>query len=93
VVEGRDVTLSSDTYIVKDEVKWLFNDEILASGKNGDINKTSYHGERLKNRLELDHETGSLTIKNIRTSDTGVYHLKFLTLGIERKFRVTVNGE
>ncbi|XDV23460.1 hypothetical protein PO909_028034 [Leuciscus waleckii] len=93
VQEGEDVTLSSDTYIVRDEVKWFFNDKILAIGKNGDINKTQYCDERFKDRMELDHQTGSLTIKNIRTSDTGLYHLKFLTLGIERKFSAAVNIE
>lgn len=93
MLEGENVTLSSDTHLVKDEVKWLFNDEILAIGKDGDINKTSYYDGRFKDRLELDHETGSLTIKNTRTSDDGVYCLKFLTLGIERIFDVTVNGE
>ncbi|XDV23434.1 hypothetical protein PO909_028012 [Leuciscus waleckii] len=92
VLEGKDATLSSDTYIVKDEVKWFFNDKLLAMGIDGGISKTSYCGdERFKDRLELNHQTGSLTIKNTRTSDTGVYYIKFPALGIERKFDVTVS--
>ncbi|KAK7126539.1 hypothetical protein R3I94_017886 [Phoxinus phoxinus] len=89
VLEGEDVTLSSDTSKVKDVVQWLFNDETLAIVM--EINKTLYCDERFKDRLELDPKTGYLTIKNIRTSDSGDYRLKFLTLGIERTFHVTVN--
>ncbi|XP_067271618.1 muscle M-line assembly protein unc-89-like [Pseudorasbora parva] len=92
VIAGEDVPLPSSTFIEVDEiVHWLFNDETIAIGMNKDINLTSYPFERFRNRLQLDHQTGSLTIKNTRTSDTGKYHLKLLRSGIERKFTVTVS--
>ncbi|XP_067271102.1 contactin-3 [Pseudorasbora parva] len=91
VMEGDDVTLPSSTSLKGDEiVHWLFNDETISTGMNKDINKTSYLNVRFGDRLQLDHQTGSLTIKNTRTSDTGDYHLKLLKCGIERKFKVTV---
>ncbi|KAK7136726.1 hypothetical protein R3I93_016930 [Phoxinus phoxinus] len=57
-----------------EKVEWRFEDKILTTGMNGDISKTE--DVRFRGRLELDHQTGSLTIKDTRTSDTGVYHLK-----------------
>ncbi len=86
------------THIKQGErVQWSFQDKTLATGMNGDINNTSYgDDERFRDRLELHHQTGSLTIKNIRTSDTGVYQLKFLSRcgkNICWEFNVTVSGE
>ncbi|XP_058616590.1 uncharacterized protein si:ch73-27e22.4 isoform X3 [Onychostoma macrolepis] len=93
---GECLILITDFNIERGEqVQWSFQDKTLATGMNGDISNTSY-GERFRDRLELDHQTGSLTIKNTRTSYTGVYQLKFLSgcrKNICWEFNVTVFGE
>ncbi|KAF4097418.1 uncharacterized protein si:ch73-27e22.4 isoform X4 [Onychostoma macrolepis] len=90
---GECLILITDFNIERGEqVQWSFQDKTLATGMNGDISNTSY-GERFRDRLELDHQTGSLTIKNTRTSYTGVYQLKFLSgcrKNICWEFNVTV---
>ncbi|XP_067271105.1 uncharacterized protein [Pseudorasbora parva] len=70
--------LFTDFNIERDEkVEWRFKGKTLATGMSADISKTSYgDDERFRGRLELHYQTGSLTIKNTRSSDTGVYQLK-----------------
>ncbi|XP_051760485.1 uncharacterized protein LOC127517971 isoform X4 [Ctenopharyngodon idella] len=94
---GECLILITDLNVESDEkVEWTFEDEIITTGMNGDSNKTSYcDDERFRDRLELHHQTGSLTIKNTRTSDTGVYQLKFCSRfgkNICWEFSVTVSG-
>ncbi|XP_067271620.1 uncharacterized protein [Pseudorasbora parva] len=87
--------LITDFNIERDEkVEWRFEGKTLASGMRGDISKTSYgDDERFRGRLELHCQTGSLTIKNTRSSDTGVYQLKISSVfgkNICWEFSVTV---
>uniref|UniRef100_A0A8C1LDM8 Immunoglobulin domain-containing protein n=1 Tax=Cyprinus carpio TaxID=7962 RepID=A0A8C1LDM8_CYPCA len=92
---GESLILITDFTIERGErVQWSFQDKTLAAGMNGDISKTAYGDVRFKDRLELHHQTGSLTIKNTRTSDTGDYQLKFLSRSgkvICWEFKVTVS--
>ncbi|KAL1246598.1 hypothetical protein QQF64_034561 [Cirrhinus molitorella] len=92
---GECLILITDFSIERGErVLWSFQDKTLAVGMNADISKTSYLDVRFKGRLELHHLTGSLTIKNARTSDTGVYQLQFLSVcgkNICSEFTVTVS--
>ncbi|KTF78243.1 hypothetical protein cypCar_00047240 [Cyprinus carpio] len=48
--------------------------------------------ERFRGRLKLDHQTGSLTIMNIRTTDSGLYTLMIISSNSdsEKIFKVTV---
>ncbi|KAK7136724.1 hypothetical protein R3I93_016928 [Phoxinus phoxinus] len=90
------LVLITDFKVERDEsVEWRFEDKILTTGMNGDISKTFYSADvRFRGRLELHHQTGSLTIKDTRTSDTGVYHLKICNRSGENicwEFSVTVS--
>ncbi|KAL0161748.1 hypothetical protein M9458_045473, partial [Cirrhinus mrigala] len=53
---------------------WYFNN-ILIANISGD---QSTDRDRFRDRLELDHEKGSLTITNITIPDSGLYELKIM---------------
>ncbi len=105
VTEGDSVTLRTDpTYIQRvDEIRWRFGQQ---KSPVAEINRTAgifkiYDGpdERFRDRLQLDHQTGSLTIKNIRTEHTGLYEAEIsrtrsrYTIHHTQSFSVTVRGE
>ncbi|XP_058616919.1 uncharacterized protein LOC131530585 isoform X2 [Onychostoma macrolepis] len=97
VKEGKSITLHTGVVEIRgyDLILWKFEDYIMAR-----INRTanrfslydSAHG-KFKDRLEL-HQTGSLTIIDTRTTDSGVYHLNMSssTHTVQRTFGVTVRG-
>uniref|UniRef100_A0A8C1LSS5 Immunoglobulin domain-containing protein n=1 Tax=Cyprinus carpio TaxID=7962 RepID=A0A8C1LSS5_CYPCA len=81
VMEGCPVLLNSDTNIqTDDEAQWLFGykepQTVIAEIKNTEV--TDYNGtdERFRDGLELDEETGSLTIRNTTAAHEGYYTLK-----------------
>ncbi|XP_050960730.1 uncharacterized protein LOC127161992 [Labeo rohita] len=99
-MEGESVTL--DTRVLKksnDFIAWYFND-ILIAEIIGHLRYvcTDEHctkdTERFRDRLKLDHQTGSLTIMNLRTTDSGDYHLQIFSSNFSfssiRSFSVTV---
>ncbi|KAK9951782.1 hypothetical protein ABG768_028215, partial [Culter alburnus] len=79
VMKGKSVTLNTDTEIHTDDlIVWRFgNDGILLAKIYVETNETSlnYADERFRGRLKLD-QTGSLTITNTRTTDSGLYELQ-----------------
>lgn len=102
VIEGEPVILNTDRNELQrdDVIEWRFGGSVIAkiSRAANKICQKTYDGtnERLKNRLELDGKTGSLTIRNTRTADSGEYQLQITTNGkVEscRKFNVSVCGE
>ncbi|XP_077081782.1 uncharacterized protein LOC143735476 isoform X2 [Siphateles boraxobius] len=100
VMVGDSLTLNSDFTETKgDELQWKIEGEsnILAQ-IDREVNTFSVPGnneERFRDRLKLDHHIGSLTITNIRTTDSGVYELKIKDSMNENKYRfiVTVRDE
>ncbi|KAL1252159.1 hypothetical protein QQF64_019955, partial [Cirrhinus molitorella] len=94
-VQERDsVTLESGlTEMQADElITWTFGDPGVRIAR---IDKQAGHfnicDEKSKDRLKLDHQTGSLTITNTRTTDSGLYNITIKrTNVITHRFNVTV---
>ncbi|XP_050951532.1 uncharacterized protein si:dkey-182g1.4 [Labeo rohita] len=79
VMEGDTVSLHSDVtetqkYLL---VQWKFGSTRIAEA-NRLMQTSSTYDERFKNRLQLD-QTGSLTITNTRTTDSGIYQLSIVS--------------
>ncbi len=82
MMEGDSVTLHTDVKTNQQEkIRWYFNDARIAQ-MTGDLSyictdvQCNEGIDRFKDRLNLDHQTGSLTITNTRTTDSGVYRLR-----------------
>ncbi|KAK7126527.1 hypothetical protein R3I94_017877 [Phoxinus phoxinus] len=98
-MEGDSVTLHTGVKTnQQDDIRWYFNYTRIAQ-ITGDRSKIctdvqcNEGTENFRDRLKLDHQTGSLTITNIKTTDTGVYQLKITSSRIrENIFNVTVYG-
>uniref|UniRef100_A0A8C1R8P3 Immunoglobulin domain-containing protein n=1 Tax=Cyprinus carpio TaxID=7962 RepID=A0A8C1R8P3_CYPCA len=100
VKEGKSVTLDPD--ILKnpnDTIKWYFNDILIAeiTGDQSKICTDIQCKQRFRDRLKLDHQTGSLTITKTRTTDSGDYKLQIISsrFSIVRNFGITatIDGE
>ncbi|XP_048051697.1 uncharacterized protein LOC125271624 [Megalobrama amblycephala] len=81
VKEGESVTL--DPGVINnpnDEMTWYFNDIVISeiTGDQSKICTDVQCKERFRDRLKPDNQTGSLTITNIRTTDSGEYKLKII---------------
>ncbi|XP_059424771.1 uncharacterized protein LOC132159250 [Carassius carassius] len=82
LTEGDSVTLNTGVKInQQDVVLWYFNNSRIAAIA-GDLSfictdvQCKNDTERFRNRLKLDHQTGSLTIMNITNTDSGGYMLR-----------------
>lgn len=60
---------------------------------NGEVTKLSE--STFRNRLILDIETGSITIFNLTTNDSGLFQVHFIIgkEAVNETFKVTVSGE
>ncbi|XP_051977841.1 uncharacterized protein LOC127639709 isoform X2 [Xyrauchen texanus] len=90
LMEGDTATLNTDvTEIQKDDlILWAFGAEgILIAKGDRETNETSLYGDdgRFRKRMQLDLQTGDLTIRNIRINDTGLY--KVLIKGSENSLK------
>ncbi|ROL41923.1 hypothetical protein DPX16_0466 [Anabarilius grahami] len=101
VKEGESVTLDPGEIKTPDDViRWYFN-QILMAEITGDQSKIctdvqcNKGTERFRDRLKLDHQTGSLTIMNTRNTDSGEYKLEISNGSSSvmiKSFSVSVTG-
>ncbi|XP_055074146.2 uncharacterized protein [Misgurnus anguillicaudatus] len=77
VMEGDTVTLGSGSLMNEDDhIIWTYKSQ-QPDIYIGVRNKSVDYGnsvERFGDRLQVDKQTGSLTIRNIRTTDSGLYY-------------------
>ncbi|XP_048038447.1 natural killer cell receptor 2B4-like [Megalobrama amblycephala] len=98
VMEGDPVTLNIDfTGIQRDDIimlKFGIKDVLIAAIEREEnqimLINDGVH-EMFRDKLKLDHQTGSLTIMNIRTTDSGEYKVTSMNKGTQlNKFSITV---
>ncbi|XDV23408.1 hypothetical protein PO909_027988 [Leuciscus waleckii] len=96
VMEGESVTLKTDVEVQRDDlIVWWFGDEgILLAKIDVETNESSLNeaDERFRGRLKLDHQTGSLTITNIRTEHSGLYELQIRGRESSQRFLLSVSA-
>ncbi|XP_016308416.1 uncharacterized protein LOC107662818 [Sinocyclocheilus anshuiensis] len=99
VMEGDSVSLQTNSELqTEDEITWTFGH---SETRIADIN-TKHRifstfdvlDGRFRNRLKLDHQTGSLIITNSRTTDSGLYQVTIISSmrQITNRFNLTVSG-
>ncbi|XP_077083178.1 SLAM family member 5-like [Siphateles boraxobius] len=82
VMEGDSVTLDTDLTEIHedDDILWKFGAKHVIIGEisrdYGIFFTYDGPGGRFRDRLKLDHQTGSLIITNTRTEHAGVYELE-----------------
>ncbi len=78
-------------------IRWHFNQTCISGNLSHICTDVQCNNgtEKFRDRLKLDNQTGSLTITDIRNTDSGVYELKINSSSnnSEKSFNVTVNGE
>ncbi|XP_073717879.1 uncharacterized protein [Misgurnus anguillicaudatus] len=95
VKDGDSVTLHTDVPDIKkyDAMQWRFQGVPIAEF-NKSVSKIS-EDERFRDKLQLDVQTGSLKIKNIRTDLSGLYEVEISSTSsvytIHQSFTVTVS--
>jgi len=103
--EGESVTF--DPPLARkpnDVIMWYFNDTLIAeiTGDQSQICtdvQCNKDNERFRDRLKLDHQTGSLNITHTTNTHSGVYKLQMIfnnssfSISRVKRFNLTVSGE
>ncbi|XP_077081763.1 uncharacterized protein LOC143735464 [Siphateles boraxobius] len=93
VTEGDSVTLNTDVQVQRDnQILWTFGPQETRIAEihrqNIYIDNTVMIFEKI---LHMDNQTGSLTVRNIRSEHTGLYKLTVISKGTSyKRFNVTV---
>ncbi|XP_056098485.1 uncharacterized protein LOC130077302 isoform X2 [Rhinichthys klamathensis goyatoka] len=92
VMEGESVTLNTDVQVQKDDQMWMFGPQETRIAEIYNQMIKYFNSERFRDRLQMDNQTGSLTIRNIRSEHTGLYKLTVIrSKGTSyKRFNVTV---
>ncbi|XP_035382316.1 SLAM family member 5-like [Electrophorus electricus] len=93
VTEGETITLNSHITGVKsdDGILWTFGTRNIRIAQIFKMEPFTHYDEIFRNRLQLDTQTGSLTIHNISITHSGVYKLQIISNDVSTKqFNVTV---
>lgn len=95
VADGATVTLRTclTEFNPAAVIKWGFGSPVaLIAWKSKEMTLVNFD-KRFKNRLQLETQTGCLTISNITVTDSGIYTLLINNTAVYRRFTVTVHGE
>ncbi len=101
VTEGDSVSLNSRLIgtQTRDVIIWTFGYPetriAIINREDGIVSTSDGPDGRFRDRLKLDHQTGSLTITDTRTTDSGNYTVLIRTEREQSRYRfnVTVYGE
>ncbi len=95
VMEGDSVSLNTDVEVQRDDhILWMFGAQKTRIAEIH-IQQTYDSIGVFRDRLQMDSQTGSLTIRNIRTEHSGLYKLQIISnRGTSyKRFNVTVYGK
>ncbi len=100
VTEGDSVSLNSRLTEIqtREIITWTFGYPetkiAVINREDGIVSTSDGDAVGFRDRLKLDHQTGSLTITNTRTTDSGLYTVHIKDANKTRyRFNVTVYGE
>lgn len=98
LMEGDSVILDTKciTKLQKDdEIVWKFGSVVIATVKANNPLLSDTDDARFKDKLQINDQTGDLSIRNTRTSLSGLYEVKItnITNTTYRRFKVTVLGK
>jgi len=94
VTEGDSLTLNTDVQVqIGDQILWTFNGTPIAEIHRLAISYDNI--EKFRDRLHLDIQTGSLTIKNISKIYAGLFKVEIIRSSgtTEKNFNVHIYGE